>query len=95
MELKLLEFSTLMIKGKVFLECVLDNQITDIKEKDFCRSHCVYCHEAYECFSSFKHLFIGKFVITEQIGHAEILIGTVVAANGLMKMYSTFGIACL
>ena len=81
-------------KRQMFLELIIDKQTKRVKIKDLCRTRWVYRHEAYECFFElFRYLFAAMVAITTRdptYGNMNWDPKTMVAANGLLKMYSTF-----
>lgn len=81
-------------KRQVFLEKVVDNRTSTVKVKDLCRTRWIYRHEAYENFSL---LYTYLVEVMEAICENDTSHGvmdwdhkTVVAANGLSKMYRSF-----
>jgi hypothetical protein len=81
-------------KRQAFLEKVVDRRTTTVKVKDLCRTRWVYRHEAYENF--FK---LCKYLVTvmelivardDEYGRMDWDSNTVIAANGFVKIYTTF-----
>ena len=82
-------------KRQAFLEQVINNQSKIVIVKDLCRTRWIYRHEAYECFFElFKYLHNVMVLVTEHdntYGNMNWDSNTVVTANGLLKVYSSFG----
>ena len=78
-------------KRQNFLETVVSAKATRVKVKDLCQTR---WHEAYEnFFMLFKHLVSVMVAITEgdeTYGQINWNSKTVIEANGLLKMYTTF-----
>ena len=87
-------FLRIVPKDRVFLESVVNGETTSVKVKDLCRTRWIYRHEAYEnFFMLFKHLVSVMTAIIERddtYGQMNWDSKTVVEANGLLKMYTTF-----
>ena len=81
-------------KRQSFLEKVIDKKSGVVKVKDLCRTRWVYRHEAYENFNIlYKFLVTVMEAIVESDPTYEDMNWdrkTVVAANGLLKMYFSF-----
>ena len=81
-------------KRQNFLETVVSGKTTRVKVKDLCRTRWIYRHEAYEnFFMLFKYLVSVMIAITEgdeTYGQMNWDSKTVIEANGLLKMYTTF-----
>ena len=81
-------------KRQVFLEKVVDNRTPTVKVKDLCGTRWVFRHEAYE---NFRLLYTYLVEVMEAVCENDTSYGemdwdhkTVVAANGLSKMYHSF-----
>ena len=78
-------------KRQTFLEKVIDKKTKVVRVKDLCRTRWIYRHEAYE---NFHILLVDVMVaITEHdltYGEMNWDSKTVVAANGLLKMFLSF-----
>ena len=81
-------------KRQAFLETLVDNEISTVKVKDLCRTRWVYRHEAYtNFFILFKHLVsVMESIVSheEKYGIMNWDANTVVLANGLLKMFTSF-----
>lgn len=81
-------------KRQLFLEKVVNNETSTVKVKDLCRTRWVYRHEAYEnFFILYKYLVITMEAIVsrdDQYGKMNWDSKTIVAANGLLKMFRSF-----
>ncbi|SMN02068.1 hypothetical protein SPONN_425 [uncultured Candidatus Thioglobus sp.] len=81
-------------KRQHFLELVVCKQTTTVKVKDLCRTRWVYRHEAYESFGVlFKYLVKTMKAIVQRDSSYEVMnwdSKTVVAANGLLSMFTDF-----
>lgn len=82
-------------KRQHFLEMVIDKATKIVRVKDLCCTRWIYRHEAYENFHLlFKHLVDVMIAITERdstYGDMNWDSKTIVSANGLLKMFHSFG----
>ena len=81
-------------KRQNFLEKVIDKTSSIVKVKDLCRTRWIYRHEAYENFHLlFKYLIKVMAAISERdstYGEMNWDGKTIIAANGLFKMFQSF-----
>ena len=81
-------------KRQVFLEKVVDKGTGTVRVKDLCRTRWAYRHEAYENFYKlYKYLVaVMELIVTRdsEYGNMDWDSNTVIAANGFLRVYTTF-----
>ena len=81
-------------KRQAFLEKVVNNETSTVKVKDLCRTRWIYRHEAYEnFFILFEYLItVMEAIVSRDDAYGEMNwdSNTIVAANGLLNMYTKF-----